>query len=51
MLASKSGIPKACGIIIAYSNFKMEMGRYYYRLLCGLPRGRKGNDVVWVIVD
>jgi hypothetical protein len=29
----------------------MEMGRYYYRLLCGLPRGRKGNDVVWVIVD
>ena len=31
MLASKSGIPKACGIIIAYSNFKIEMGRYYYR--------------------
>jgi hypothetical protein len=29
----------------------MEMGGYFYDFMTGLPRGRKGNDAIWMVVD
>jgi len=30
---------------------RMEMGGYFYDFVTRLPRGRKGNDAIWVVMD
>jgi len=50
VLTSESWTPKAGGAITTILGTWMEVRRSQDFVLCFL-RGRKGNDVVWVIVD
>ena len=44
---SKDRTPETCRGITIIINFEMEMRGYFH----GLPRGKKRNDAIWMVVD
>jgi hypothetical protein len=48
---SKDRTPETCRGITVIINSGVEMGGYFMDFVTRLPRGKKGNDAIWVVVD